>query len=267
MDETIEKETPDKPANLLDETADRLGSDIRAAVETLGNLGVFLWRGLSQPWSYRRIVEQMFSLGIQSLGLIIFISTFVGFISPLAMYSLTQGMFLSYLGTAVLRAVLVDMGPTFTGLILAGRMGTRIASELGSMRVTEQLDAMTCLNLDPYKYVVCPRLVASFLIGPMMFVMSSIVAIVSAQVLATFALGLPAFKFYSSMKILFDDKIIYIGLYKSIVFTGLIGLAGCYFGFNVTGGASGVGKASRATVTGASVLLLIANFFLTAILT
>jgi len=251
----------------FDTIAEHLGAALRVSLESLGDLCLFFYTAIFGKWRLGLIIEQMHVLGVYSLALVIFISAFIGFIAPITVYTMTGGMFLNYLGTAVIRVVMTEMGPTFTGLILAGRIGTKVASELGSMRVTEQFDAMECLSLNPMSYIIAPRIIACFIMGPVLFVLGSMASIVSAQVLATTALGVPFHTYYSSMRLFFSFDMVILGLLKSFAFVGLIGLTGCYYGYKTSGGAFGVGKSTRATVTGASILILIANFFLTVLFT
>ena len=119
---------------------------------------------------------------------------------------------------------------TFTALVLAGRMSAKLASELGTMKVTEQLDAMTCLSLDVFFYLFSPRVIAGFVMTTVLFIFASTVTIVCAQILATIAFGLSPYIFYSSMKLLFSVLDVVIMLVKGFVFGGILSLVGCYYG-------------------------------------
>ncbi len=202
-------------------------------------------------------------LGVASFPIVLLTSIFVGFIATWQVQYLAGDMIgLNYLGMLVLKVVLSDLGPTLIGLVLAGRIGAKLAAEVGTMRVNEQLDAMTCLSLDPLSYIVAPRVIAGFVMTPVLFVLGSLAAIVSSQVLATTVLGLHAYTYYNSMHLMFRMDDIYMGLIKSFVFGGITSLSGCYFGFFTTGGAVGVGASTRKAVVAASILILIANLII-----
>lgn len=251
---------------MVDDAALSLGSATRKAIEQTGATALFLFKSLTCRWYYHQIIEQTYILGVKSLPLIIFISVFVGFISALSFVVMTGGIGSGYMGTALIKAILVEMGPTFTGLILAGRIGAKIASEVGSMRVTEQIDALVCLALEPMAYIINPRIIACLLMGPVFFIVSSVTALVAGQIITTSVLGVSAAAFYGSMRFLFSLQPIYLGLIKSIVFALLIGLFGCHCGYTTTGGALGVGKSTRDAVVMASLSILLSNFFLTLVL-
>ena len=216
----------------------------------------------SKP-KYNITIEQFMQIGVFSLPIVLLASTFVGFISTWQfVYLVGSAVSLNYLGMVVLKVVLSDLGPTLIGLVLAGRIGAKLAAEVGTMRVNEQIDAMTCLSLNPISYIIAPRIIAGFMMTPVLFIFGSLAAIVSSQVLATLVLKLPAATFYNSMHLMFRMDDIYMGLIKSFTFGGLMALCGCYFGFYTTGGAVGVGASTRKAVVAASILILISNLII-----
>jgi phospholipid/cholesterol/gamma-HCH transport system permease protein len=227
-------------------------------------MAVLLWQSLRSRQQYHLILEQSMLIGVKSLPIVLFASIFTGFIATWQVkYLAGDFVGLGYLGTLVIRVVLIELGPTLIGLVLAGRIGAKLAAEVGTMRVSEQIDAMTILALDPISYIISPRVMAGFLMVPVLFVFGSIAAIVSAQVLATLALELHVYTFYNSMKLLFRVRDVVIGLVKSCSFGGIIALCGCYFGYFTTGGAVGVGASTRKAVVAASILILIVNLIIT----
>lgn len=216
----------------------------------------------SRP-KYHIVVEQLLIIGIASLPIVLLASIFTGFIATWQVYYLAGDVVgLDYLGYAVLNVVLTELGPTLIGLVLAGRIGAKLAAEVGTMRVNEQIDAMTCLSLNPIDYIVSPRVIAGFTMVPVLFIFGSLAAIISAQILATLALNLPASTFYNSMHMMFNMKSVYMGFIKSCMFGGITALCGCYFGFYTTGGAVGVGASTRQAVVAASILILIVNLII-----
>jgi phospholipid/cholesterol/gamma-HCH transport system permease protein len=247
----------------LDKVADTFGAAVRESLERLGSMSMLLFQSFATRKRYEFIIEQMVLIGVKSLPIVLLASTFTGFIAAWQVKYLAGDVFgLRYLGTLVIRVVLTELGPTLIGLVLAGRIAAKLAAEVGTMRVTEQLDAMTCLALDPIPYIISPRIIAGFTMVPVLFVFGCVAAIVSAQVLGTAALGVPVEAFYNSMRLLFRIRDVAIGLLKSFTFGGLIALSGCYFGYYATGGAVGVGEAVRKAVVMASILILIFNLII-----
>lgn len=212
---------------------------------------------------FHLIIEQFMQIGVYSLPIVLLASIFTGFIATWQVYYLAGDVVsLNYLGMIVLKVVLSELGPTLIGLVLAGRVGAKLAAEVGTMRVNEQLDAMVCLSLNPISYIIAPRVIAGFIMTPVLFIFGSVAAIVSSQYLATLALSLHANTFYNSMHLMFRIDDVYMGLIKSFTFGGLIALSGCYFGFYTTGGAVGVGASTRKAVVAASILILISNLII-----
>lgn len=248
---------------LLDNLAEIFGSATRESFEQLGSMCIMLFNVAKSKPPYHIVIEQFMHIGVASLPMVLLASIFTGFITTWQVKYLAGDMIsLNYLGMAVLKVVLSDLGPTLIGLVLAGRVGAKLAAEVGTMRVNEQLDAMVCLSLEPMSYVVAPRIITGFVMTPILFVFGSLAAMISSQVLATAALDLHAFTFYNSMRLMFRMEDVYMGLIKSFTFGGLTALSGCYFGFYTTGGAVGVGASTRKAVVAASILILIANLII-----
>ncbi|MBN1308575.1 MAG: ABC transporter permease [Chitinispirillaceae bacterium] len=257
--------------NIIDECAVSAGIFTREQIERLGDVTLFFWRILcALPAAMKKfhlVVEQMMHLGVSSIPIISIASVFIGGVSAWqAQYLFADAIPLSVLGAAVGKAVFTEIGPVFTALIITGRISAKLAAELGTMRVTEQIDAMTCLSLDPYPYLLAPRMVAGVVMLPVLTVFSSTIAIVSAQLLAQAALGLNSAVFYQGLKWLFRLQDVIICLVKAFVFGGVITLSGCYFGYLTSGGAVGVGVATKNAVVAAMVLILLTNMIVVNIL-
>ena len=251
----------------VDSVAEMFGRSAREALESFGSISLMLGQVFTSKPKLNIILEQLIQVGVRSLPIVILASVFTGFIATWQVYCLAGDVFgLNYLGMIVLKVVLVELGPTLVGLVLAGRISAKLAAELGTMKVTEQMDAMVCLSLDPMSYIVSPRIIAGFIMVPINFIFGSIAAIVSAQLLATFVLGLPASTFYNSTRMMFDMSNVYIGLSKSTVFGGITALTGCYYGYYTTGGAVGVGASTRQAVVASSILILIFNLIISQIM-
>ena len=257
--------------NVLDEIAISFGAATRESIEQLGAITLFFWKIVQAlPSTFKRfhlIVEQMMLLGVASMPIVLLASTFVGVISAWQVqYLFSSAIPLTYLGTVVGKAVFTELGPVLTALVITGRIGAKLAAELGTMRVTEQMDAMTCLSLDPYCYLLAPRMVAGVIMLPILTIMAAFFAIISAQLLAQFALGVSSATFYQGLKLLFRVQDVIILLVKSFVFGGVISLSGCYFGFLTKGGAVGVGNSTKRAVVAAMVLILVSNLIVVNVL-
>ncbi len=257
-------------ARLIDETAESTGRTIREAVERVGSLMLFFLRVMrvlpSYGTRYYLLFEQSMRIGVRSLPLISLISVFIGIITVWqAQYFFSFIIPYTYLGAAVGKAILVDLGPVLTGLVITGRVSAMLASELGSMRVTDQIDAMEVLYLDPFLYLLAPRVLAGFIMMPVLVIYSSFLAIVTSQLIANVGLGVSNATFYNGIKMLFSINDVIVCMIKAFVFGGIITLTGCYFGYITTGGATGVGKATNRAVVGASVLILVSNFIVVSV--
>ena len=168
-----------------------------------------------------------------------------------------------------------ELGPVLAGLMVAGRVGSGIAAQLGSMRVTEQIDALNTLGTDPIKKLVTPRVLASLIMVPVLTVINDFVGILGGNVIAKFYLGKPSALYWktvfeqllsSGFTLHFIPNDFIQGLSKPFVFGGIISLVGCYYGLKTTGGTEGVGVATTRTVVTASILILVVDYFLTQIL-
>lgn len=247
----------------LDRIAELFGASTRESFERLGAISAMLLDVFRAKFRFRVVMDQMVLVGISSLPIVMLAAVFTGFIATEQVRYLSGDLVgLEYLGMLVLRVTLSELGPTLIGLVLAGRISAKLAAEIGTMRVNEQIDAMICLSLDPISYIVAPRVITGFVMVPVLFIFGSIAAIVSAQMLATVAYGLHPYTFYNSTRFLFDIKNIYMGIIKSCIFGGLITLSGCYYGYYTTGGAVGVGASTRRAVVAASILILITNLII-----
>jgi phospholipid/cholesterol/gamma-HCH transport system permease protein len=250
--------------NILDDIALSFGASAREAVEQFGSICLFFLRAIaSLPASLTKhhlITEQMYRIGVHSLFIVFLTATFIGAVAIWqAKYIIGDIIPLTYLGMALGKAIFTDLGPVLTALVLTGRIGAKLAAELGTMKVTEQLDAMVCLSLDPYPYLLTPRILTGFLMTPILMIFSFFFSILSAQIIAWIALDVNSFTFYNSMRYLFQTRDVLIGIVKGFVFGGGIALTGCYYGFLTRGGAVGVGESTKKAVVAAAILILFTN--------
>jgi phospholipid/cholesterol/gamma-HCH transport system permease protein len=217
--------------------------------------------------NFHLTVEQMVFIGVNSLPLIIFVSIFTGAVSSVqAAYQFHNYVPMRYLGTAVGKAVVIELGPVLTALVVAGRVGAAIAAELGTMKVTEQIDALETLALDPIHYLVVPRFISGITMLPILALFSDLVAILGALVVAVVFVDVSAYTFLNGVKMFFHLKDLLAGLSKAFVFGGIIATIGCYQGFKTSGGAEGVGTSTTKAVVISSVLILVADYVIASFL-
>ena len=263
------------PALLL-----RLNDAAKAKVLTLQEYFILAGKSLrfifARPFYAQDVVQQMDEIGVKSLGIVLLTGLFTGMV--LALQSAVQlKMFgaTMYIGNLVSASMIRELGPVLAGLMVAGRVGSGIAAQLGSMRVTEQIDALNTLGTDPIKKLVTPRVLAALIMLPVLTIINDFVGIIGGNVIATLVVGLPAAQYWRTvfdqigtggfvLRYIPNDFI--MGLSKPFVFGGLISITACYFGLNTTGGTEGVGQATTRTVVTSSILILIVDYFITQLL-
>jgi phospholipid/cholesterol/gamma-HCH transport system permease protein len=247
--------------------------DIRPStlISGLGRLSLMLGRALLAFKyffsSIHLIVAQMYQIGVRSVWLIVITSIFTGGVSAWqAAYQFQNYVPIRYLGGAVGKAVLIELAPVLTALVIAGRVGAGIAAELGSMKVTEQIDAMESMSVDPIRYLVMPRFAAGIFMLPVITALADFIAIFGALTVAVSLVGVETETFMNGFKQFFTLSDFYSGLIKAAVFGGIISIMGCYHGFFTTGGAQGVGASTTRAVVSSAVMILIADYVMATIL-
>ena len=220
-------------------------------------------RALAEVPTWRPLLlPQMRRLGVDSLPIAIFIATFTGIVlALLSSYIFTGSIPLYYVGALVGKTVMMELGPVLTGMALAGRVGANIAAELGTMRVTEQVDALETLAYDKYAYLVVPRVIAATLMFPVVTSFAMAVGVASGWVTSTNVLDLSTSEFLKGLKLFYQFKDIWFGLVKSMSFGLVIALIGCRKGLTTTGGAEGVGKATMSAVVLSCEMVLVLDAF------
>jgi phospholipid/cholesterol/gamma-HCH transport system permease protein len=214
--------------------------------------------------SWRDLVYQIYFIGVKSQSVVLITGAFTGMVLGAQTYFQFHKV---KMDTATLAVVSVSMcselGPVLTGLMVAGRVGAAIAAEIGTMRVTEQIDALRTLATHPVDYLVVPRLLALHVALPLLTVESVAVGIGAGYVVGVFLLGIDPVYSWANMVRYTDVNDVFIGLIKAVVFGGIVALIGCYKGMYCDQGAHGVGKATTEAVVYSSISILITNFFLT----
>jgi len=237
-----------------------------SAIEEVGRVGYFLRdmaRGLRDVGTWGRLVIlQMRRIGVDSLPVALFIAAFTGVVLALqASYTFTGAVPLYFVGTLVGKTMMLELGPVLTGLALAGRVGASMAAELGTMKVTEQVDALETLAYDPQSYLVVPRVVAATFMFPVIVAFSIAVGIVTGWLTSLALLDLSTPDFIKGLKLFYLFKDVWFGLLKSSSFGFTIALVGCIVGLSTRGGAEGVGRSTTRAVVYSAILILVLDAF------
>jgi phospholipid/cholesterol/gamma-HCH transport system permease protein len=205
----------------------------------------------------------MYAIGIESLPLVTVIAIFTGATTVTqAVYQFSGFIPMKYLGVAVCKTLITEIGPVFTSMVVAGRISTAIAAEIGSMKVNEQLDAMSCLNLDSIRYLFVPKTVACVIMVPMLVIFAECIAFVSSIFTVIFSVKVTLYVYLTGLRLFFDPSSLLIGVAKTSVFGVIIALTGCYFGLQTKGGAEGVGNSTTKAVMASCVLILVSDFII-----
>jgi len=236
--------------------------------EAIGRLLLFAALGLSHcvrpPFYPRLIWRQMIEIGFYSLPVVGLTAIFTGMVLALQSYTgFARFSAESAIPSVVVVSITRELGPVLASLMVAGRIGAAMAAEIGTMRVTEQVDALTTLSTNPYKYLVAPRLIAGVTMLPILVIVADTIGVLGGYLIATFKLGFNP-ELYISNTINFLQVIdVVSGLVKAAVFGFLIALMGCYHGYYSKRGAQGVGSATTNAVASAMALILIFNYVIT----
>jgi phospholipid/cholesterol/gamma-HCH transport system permease protein len=260
--------------------ASRLNDAAKSKVLGLQNFAVLAWNAtrfiFARPFYGADVVQQMDAIGVESMGLVVLTGFFTGMVLALqSSKSLSQFGATLYVGGLVTASMIRELGPVLAGLMVAGRVGSGIAAEIGSMRVTEQIDALNTLGTDPIKKLVTPRLIAALVMLPVLTVINDVVGIVGGNVIGALVVGVPSSLYWHSVwTTIYGDGIVFRfipqdfiqGLLKPFLFGGVIALVGSYFGLSTTGGTEGVGQSTTRTVVTASITILVVDYFVTQLL-
>ncbi len=249
----------------------RVGDFSIKLVEHLGGMALMLVQGLlltfSPPLRVKNFFKQMEFIGVNSILVVVLTALFSGMVLALqGYYGFRKFGGESLLGATVALSLTRELGPVLTSLMVTARAGSAIAAEIGTMRVTEQIDALESMAVNPLHYLVTPRLWAGFLMVPLLTVVANVVGIAGGYLIGVVLLNIDPGVFINKMVELVELSDITNGLYKAVVFGGLLALVGCYKGYHARGGAEGVGKATTEAVVISSVGILILDYILTSLL-
>jgi phospholipid/cholesterol/gamma-HCH transport system permease protein len=221
----------------------------------------------SQPRYFADTLLQADLIGVGSLPIVVLIGFFTGAVLALQTAStLQQFGSLSLTGKLVALSMVRELGPVLTGILVAGRNSSGMASELGSMQVTEQIDAMRAMGVDPTKKLVTPRVIATVSMQFFLSIISDLVGLAGGFVISFFLLGLDAGEYWTTAYQALKFADVFMGLTKPVVFGFIIASVGCYYGLAARGGTQGVGRATTQAVVAASVLIVVTDFFITKLL-
>ncbi len=245
-----------------------LGSLATRFIRAAGGFVIFsgkAWaRAFTPPWNWRQIMDQAMALGVRSLPVALTTALFVGLVMVLQTgVQMIKFGAKSYVPAISFIANAREMIPVFIAFVVGARVAASIAAELGTMKVTEQIDAMDILNVDPMRYLVAPRLIAMTLLLPLICTLCLLAGFAGGMIVAASALNINPVEYYTVALKFADLRDVYSGLAKTYVFGCIVALVGCYFGFNTHGGAAGVGRATTTAVVVTLMLILLSNFILT----
>ncbi len=250
---------------------DRLGKTILSSMEEAGRLLLFflsavVW-SVRPPFKFQNTIKQMEFVGVKSIYIVLLTGLFTGMVFALQSY---HGFRLfgaeSLVGSTVALSMTRELGPVLTSLMVTARAGSAMAAEIGSMKVTEQIDALYVMAANPMQHLVVPRMIAATLMVPLLTAIDDYIGIIGGYFVGVKLLGINEAVFVNNITRLMELSDIYNGLAKAAVFGLLLSLIGCFKGMNTKGGAEGVGRATTEAVVLASVSILVADYILTALM-
>jgi phospholipid/cholesterol/gamma-HCH transport system permease protein len=245
-----------------------IGQSLMRFFASVGRLAEFGGQALASffmpPWFGRQISRQFIDIGYYSLAVVGLTTLFSGMVLALQSYTgfarfNAEGAIANVVALSITR----ELAPVLAGLMVAGRIGASIAAEIGTMRVTEQIDALKTLSVNPFKYLVVPRILAGTVVMPVLVLIGDIIGIFGGYIVAVYRLGFNGSQYVHQTLQFLQPVDVISGLVKAAVFGFIVTLMGCYNGYNSDRGAQGVGAATTNAVVSASILILIFNYLLT----
>ncbi len=248
-----------------------IGSRVLRFLDESGRVMLLFSRTLlytfRRPFDARNLLKQVEYVGVKSVPVVLITGAFTGMVLALQSYTgFKRFNAEAFVGTVVALSMTRELGPVLSGLMVSGRVGSAMAAELGTMQVTEQIDALYTLAINPIHYLVVPRFLAALIIMPILTAFADAIGIFGGYLISVTLLGTNPTVYLRRTYDYLGLEDIYIGLLKAAIFGMIIATIGCYQGINARGGAEGVGKATTNAVVIASLLILIANYFVTALL-
>jgi phospholipid/cholesterol/gamma-HCH transport system permease protein len=251
---------------------DFIGSKIISLLQGLGDAVLFLWRSciafFVPPYRFFNIIRQLETIGARSMLVVSLIGLFTGAVLAVQMeYSLSKFGASGFTGSAIALSLIRELGPVLTALMVIGRSGSATTAEIGIMKITEQIDAIRSMGLDPIEYLMTPRIIAGTIAMPLLTSLFVVVGIIGGNIVAAGLLGISSGTFMSEIVLAVSPIDIYSMIVKSFAFGFIFAWISCYRGYNSGFGAVGVNRATTQSVVTSSVIILVVDYFLTSILT
>jgi phospholipid/cholesterol/gamma-HCH transport system permease protein len=245
-----------------------VGHSIFSFLHSIGALSMFIGKATKHcflpPFYPRLLIKQFIDIGYYSLPVVGMTALFTGMVLALQSYTgFTRFNAESAVAGVVVLSITRELAPVLAGLMVAGRVGASIAAEIGTMRVTEQIDALVTLSVNPFKYLIAPRVIAGTIMLPLLVFIGDIIGVFGGYIVSVYDLGFSSGSYLEQTWDTLESMDVLSGLIKAAVFGFLVSMMGCYHGFNSGRGAQGVGTATTYAVVSASILILIFNFILT----
>lgn len=245
-----------------------LGAIFLDIFASIGRVSIFIFHSIvatiTPKYYLRQIWRQIVEVGYYSLPVVGLTAIFTGAVLALQSYSgFSRFNAESSIATVVVLSITRELGPVLAGLMVAGRVGASMAAEIGTMKVTEQLDALTTLSTNPLKYLIAPRLLAGVITLPILVIIADVIGVMGGYLVSVHKLGFNPVSYMQSTFDFLETKDVVSGLVKAGVFGFIITVMGCYHGFSSGRGAQGVGRATTAAVVSASILILLSNYIIT----
>lgn len=250
------------------DTCEGIGKALLSFFAMVGRLATFIGKSIyhcfTPPFFPSQLGRQILDIGYYSLPVVGMTALFTGMVLALQSYTgFTRFNAEGAIAGVVALSVTRELAPVLAGLMVAGRVGASIAAEIGTMRVTEQIDALTTLSVNPFKYLVAPRILAGTLMLPILVLIGDIIGIYGGYVVAIYSLDFSVGSYLSQTWDILETMDVVSGLVKAGVFGFIVAIMGCYHGYNSARGAQGVGAATTNAVVSSSILILVFNYILT----
>ncbi len=252
----------------LQHISQAIGKTILGFFSMVGRLSIFIGKAVVHcfmpPFFPKQIIRQLIDIGYYSLPVVGMTALFTGMVLALQSYTgFTRFNAESAVASVVVLSITRELAPVLAGLMVAGRIGASIAAEIGTMRVTEQIDALSTLSVNPFKYLIAPRILAGTLMLPALVFVGDIIGVFGGYVVSIYSLDFSPGGYLSQTWETMEAIDVISGLVKAGVFGFIVAMMGCYHGFNSGRGAQGVGAATTNAVVSSSILILIFNYILT----
>lgn len=256
------------PIDIALDTCQTVGRTLLRFLQMIGQLAEFIGRSVyhcfTPPFFPSQLIRQILDIGYYSLPVVGMTALFTGMVLALQSYTgFTRFNAEGAIAGVVVLSVTRELAPVLAGLMVAGRVGASIAAEIGTMRVTEQIDALSTLSVNPFKYLIAPRIIAGTLMLPILVFVGDIIGVYGGYVVAIYSLDFSVGTYLTQTWDVLEAMDVISGLIKAGVFGFIVAVMGCYHGFNSQRGAQGVGAATTNAVVSSSILILIFNYILT----